>query len=105
MAPAMKIVFGLLTFVTVGMVIGSLLQLAFINRLEDSYGTGFPSLRGLRGQNTRYLRDVSRWANDKDAELLRIGNVKPEVVSWSPRIIVLHDFLSPEVYTPPTNKF
>ncbi|XP_019101212.1 PREDICTED: prolyl 4-hydroxylase 1-like isoform X2 [Camelina sativa] len=96
MAPAMKIVFGLLTFVTVGMIIGSLLQLAFINRLEDSYGTGFPSLKGLRGQNARYLRDVSRWANDKDAELLRLGNVKPEVVSWSPRIIVLHDFLSPE---------
>jgi hypothetical protein len=45
---------------------------------------------------TCLFSDVSRWANDKDAELLRIGNVKPEVVSWSPRIIVLHDFLSPE---------
>ncbi|CAF1803119.1 unnamed protein product, partial [Brassica napus] len=95
-APAMRIVFGLLTFVTVGMIIGALLQLAFINRLEDSYGTGFPSIRGLRGQKARYLRDVSRWANDKDAELLRLGYVKPEVVSWSPRIIVLHNFLSSE---------
>ncbi|KAF3579951.1 hypothetical protein DY000_02028601 [Brassica cretica] len=56
-APAMRIVFGLLTFVTVGMIIG----------------TGFPSIRGLRGQKARYLRDVSRWANDKDAELLRLG--------------------------------
>ncbi|CAN6816322.1 unnamed protein product [Brassica oleracea] len=56
--------------------------------------TGFPSIRGLRGQKARYLRDVSWWANDKDAELLRPGYVKPEVVSWSPQIIVLHNFLS-----------
>ncbi|KAG2309538.1 hypothetical protein Bca4012_081427 [Brassica carinata] len=95
-APAMKIVFGLLTFITIGMIIGALLQLAFINRLEDSYGTGLPSLRGLRGQSSHHLRDVSRWANDKDAEMLRLGYVKPEVVSWSPRIIVLHNFLSSE---------
>ncbi|KAF8087104.1 hypothetical protein N665_0600s0050 [Sinapis alba] len=28
--------------------------------------------------------------------MLRLGFVKPEVVSWSPRIIVLHNFLSSE---------
>ncbi|CDY50206.1 BnaC07g06380D [Brassica napus] len=91
--------------------------------IVSNSGTGFPSIRGLRGQKARYLRDVSRWANDKDAELLRLGyailfilsfffpskfsflhlcclkeieEVKPEVVSWSPRIIVLHNFLSSE---------
>uniref|UniRef100_A0A0D3D3G2 Uncharacterized protein n=1 Tax=Brassica oleracea var. oleracea TaxID=109376 RepID=A0A0D3D3G2_BRAOL len=91
--------------------------------IVSNSGTGFPSIRGLRGQKARYLRDVSRWANDKDAELLCVGyailfilsfffpskflflhlcclkeieEVKPEVVSWSPRIIVLYNFLSSE---------
>ncbi|CDY26756.1 BnaC09g08830D [Brassica napus] len=64
--------------------------------IVSNSGTGFPSIRGLRGHKARYLRDVSWWANDKDAELLRLGYVKPEVVSWSPRIIVLHNFLSSE---------
>ncbi|KAI9196014.1 hypothetical protein LWI28_020269 [Acer negundo] len=77
MASSMKIIFGLLTFVTVGMIIGALFQLAFIRRLEDSYG-------------------VPHWDNDKEAEHLRLGYVKPEVISWSPRIIVLHNFLSTE---------
>ncbi|XP_077229383.1 prolyl 4-hydroxylase 1 isoform X4 [Tasmannia lanceolata] len=56
-----KFIFALLTFVTVGMIIG-----------------------------------ISRWANDKDAEVLRLGFVKPEIISWAPRIIVLHNFLSSE---------
>ncbi|KAK8609854.1 hypothetical protein V6N13_093266 [Hibiscus sabdariffa] len=73
MAPAMKIVLGLLTFVT----LGALLQLAFIRNLEDSYGMG-------------------HWRGDKEAEILRLGYVKPEIISWSPRIIVLHNFLSYE---------
>ncbi|KAL9264071.1 Prolyl 4-hydroxylase 1-like protein [Drosera capensis] len=77
MAAAMKIVFGLLTFVTCGMIIGALVQLAFIHRLEDSNG-------------------ALPWANDKEASILRLGYVKPEIVSWSPRIIVLHNFLSME---------
>ncbi|KAK0606805.1 hypothetical protein LWI29_004557 [Acer saccharum] len=77
MASSMKIIFGLLTFVTIGMIIGALFQLAFIRRLEDSYG-------------------VPHWDNDKEAEHLRLGYVKPEVISWSPRIIVLHNFLSTE---------
>ncbi|XP_050214561.1 prolyl 4-hydroxylase 1 isoform X2 [Mercurialis annua] len=74
---AMKIVFALLTFVTVGMIIGALFQLAFISKLENSYG-------------------IPQWENDKEAEILRIGLVKPEIISWSPRIIVLHNFLSME---------
>ncbi|GAB2295815.1 Prolyl 4-hydroxylase 1 [Dionaea muscipula] len=77
MASAMKIVFGLLTFVTLAMILGALFQLAFIHRLEGSYG-------------------ISTWANDREATLLHVGYVKPEVISWSPRIIVLHNFLSME---------
>ncbi|KAE9450586.1 hypothetical protein C3L33_17512, partial [Rhododendron williamsianum] len=37
------------------------------------------------------------WVGDKEAETLRIGYVKPEIISWSPRIILLHNFLSTEV--------
>ncbi|PIA35869.1 hypothetical protein AQUCO_03400037v1 [Aquilegia coerulea] len=73
----MKIVFGLLTFVTVGMIIGALFQLAFIRRLEESSGTGFHSFRRTLGsQNAVYLRvpgGVSHWTNDKEAEVLRLG--------------------------------
>ncbi|KAG5531003.1 hypothetical protein RHGRI_025828 [Rhododendron griersonianum] len=36
------------------------------------------------------------WVGDKEAETLRIGYVKPEIISWSPRIILLHNFLSTE---------
>ncbi|XP_074348000.1 prolyl 4-hydroxylase 1 isoform X3 [Apium graveolens] len=75
--PSMKMVFGLLTLVTLCIILGALVQLAFIRRLEDI--TGF-----------------SPWANDKEAITLRVGYVKPEIISWSPRIIVLHNFLSME---------
>ncbi|XP_074287101.1 prolyl 4-hydroxylase 1 isoform X3 [Silene latifolia] len=99
MANALKIVFGLLTVVTFGMIIGALLQLAFISRLEDSSGFGFP-LRGSiqRTRPSGYLlpAGISHWANDKEAAILRLGFVEPEVISWSPRIIVLHNFLSQE---------
>ncbi|KAG2720943.1 hypothetical protein I3760_02G058100 [Carya illinoinensis] len=94
----MKIVFGLLTLVTVGMIIGALFQLAFIRRLEDSYEV--PSFRRLQGhQNDGYLhlpRGIPLWDNDKEARILRLGFVKPEIMSWSPRIILLHNFLSNE---------
>lgn len=99
MAPAMKIVFGLLTFVTVGMIIGALFQLAFLRKLEDSYGSAFPTKRVLISQNDGYLklpRGLSLWHGDREAETLRLGYVKPEIISWSPRIIVLHNFLSME---------
>ncbi|PSS35704.1 Prolyl 4-hydroxylase [Actinidia chinensis var. chinensis] len=45
MAAAMRTVFGLLMFVTIGMIVGALFQLAFILRLEeDSYGICLQSL-------------------------------------------------------------
>lgn len=85
----MKIVFGLLTFVTIGMIIGALSQLAFIRRLEleEPFTRTRTRTRSLlpRGNN-----------NDKEAQILRLGYVKPEVLSWSPRIILLHNFLSYE---------
>ncbi|EOY04915.1 Oxoglutarate/iron-dependent dioxygenase - like 10 [Theobroma cacao] len=99
MAPGMKIVFGLLTFVTVGMIIGALFQLAFIRGLEDSYGSDFPTAKLRVSQSDGYLklpRGMSHWHGDKEAEILRLGYVKPEIISWSPRIIVLHNFLSNE---------
>ncbi|KAI3907560.1 hypothetical protein MKW98_016204 [Papaver atlanticum] len=34
--------------------------------------------------------------NDDEAKMLRIGFVKPEIISWAPRIIVLHNFLTSE---------
>lgn len=72
-----KLILGLLTFVSIGMIIGSLFQLEFIHRLEEPLG-------------------VSHGENDKEAAALRIGYVKPEVISWSPRIILFHRFLSNE---------
>ncbi|VFQ67057.1 unnamed protein product [Cuscuta campestris] len=98
MAVAMRMVLGLLTFVAIGMIIGALVQLAFIRRLEDSYGME-PTLRGLRGIRHAVHPlpiGVSHLAYDKEALMLRLGYVKPEVLSWSPRIILFHNFLSTE---------
>lgn len=67
----------LLTFVTLGMILGSLLQLALLHRLDD------PS----------HLMHAD---NDPEAAVLRLGYVKPEVISWTPRIIVFHNFLNSE---------
>ncbi|KAK8515958.1 hypothetical protein V6N12_066796 [Hibiscus sabdariffa] len=96
MAPAMKIVLGLLTFVT----LGALLQLAFIRNLEDSYGNyQFPNTKFHTSRHDGYLKlpiGMGHWRGDKEAEILRLGYVKPEIISWSPRIIVLHNFLSYE---------
>ncbi|XP_078434049.1 prolyl 4-hydroxylase 1 [Wolffia australiana] len=72
-----RFILGLLSFVAVGMMIGGMFQLAFIKRLEEA------------------PHDFS-WANDPEAHLLRLGNIKPEVISWSPRITVFHNFLSAE---------
>ncbi|KAG0464162.1 hypothetical protein HPP92_019774 [Vanilla planifolia] len=72
-----QLVMGILTFVAVGMVIGSLFQLVFIHRMGDSSGASY-------------------WENDMEAAILRLGYVQPEVLSWSPRIILFHNFLSGE---------
>ncbi|KAG6393031.1 hypothetical protein SASPL_147261 [Salvia splendens] len=128
-ASSMRFIFIILTFVTVGMIFGALLQLAFIRRLEESSGAN-SSLTRIQHLNG----GISYW-DDKEASVLRLGyvfssesidsedttahcalrslrtrpsfvflpiiyhivmQVKPEVVSWSPRIIVFHNFLSAE---------
>lgn len=77
---------------------GALFQLAYIRKMEESSGAEFPFLRRTLGSQNdvknQFPGGVSGWANDKDAEMLRLGFVKPEVISWAPRIIVLHKFLS-----------
>ncbi|XP_064954137.1 prolyl 4-hydroxylase 1-like isoform X1 [Musa acuminata AAA Group] len=82
-----KYVLPFIAFVAVGMAIGwsrsllgfgLLFQLAFIWRLEEFSGTN------------------NHWENDKESALLRLGFVKPEILSWSPRIILFHNFLSME---------
>ncbi|XP_057783689.1 prolyl 4-hydroxylase 1-like isoform X2 [Salvia miltiorrhiza] len=89
-ASSMRFIFIILTFVTVGMIFGALLQLAFIRRLEESSGakSSLTRIQHLNG-------GISYW-DDKEASVLRLGYVKPEVVSWSPRIVVFHNFLSDE---------
>ncbi|XP_073007478.1 prolyl 4-hydroxylase 1 isoform X3 [Typha latifolia] len=49
-----RYILALLTFVTIGMIIGSLFQLAFINRLEEPSG-------------------ILHWENDNEATTLRLG--------------------------------
>ncbi|XP_064966769.1 prolyl 4-hydroxylase 1-like [Musa acuminata AAA Group] len=70
-----KYVLAFVFFVTFGMIVGSLFQLAFIWQLEESSGT-------------------SHWENDKETILVHHGSVRPEILSWSPRIILFHNFLS-----------
>ncbi|URD93369.1 P4Hc [Musa troglodytarum] len=72
-----KYVLPFIAFVAVGMAIGLLFQLSFFWRLEEFSGT-------------------NHWENDKESALLRLGFVKPEILSWSPRIILFHNFLSME---------
>lgn len=99
MASTMRIVFGLLTLVTCGMVLGALIQLAFIHRMEDtldrelSFGGKHAN---LARSNFPLARGVSDWDYDKEAIALRVGYVKPEIISWKPRIVLFHNFLSAE---------
>lgn len=80
MAASMRIVFGLLTLVTIGMIIGALVQLAFIRRLEDSYGSEFPTFGMVRRQQLDgYLQlpgGIHQWNDDKEAATLRVGYFK-----------------------------
>ncbi|GAA0170271.1 protein modifying enzyme [Lithospermum erythrorhizon] len=87
-----RIILGLLTFVTIGMIIGALVQLAIIRRMEDSYGSELSIRRRLDTQH----EGISIRAYDEEASSLRLGYVKPEIISWAPRIILFHNFLSSE---------
>ncbi|XP_028795312.1 prolyl 4-hydroxylase 1-like [Neltuma alba] len=90
----MKFIFGILSFVTVGLIIGSVSQLAFY----DNWKTHMTFHRHIVVINIEMfvLPCIPSLKNDKEAEILRPGYVKPEVLSWSPRIILLRNFLSME---------
>ncbi|CAM6026275.1 unnamed protein product [Sphagnum balticum] len=96
-----RYVIVLLTFVTIGMAVGALLQLAFLKQLEES-SSMFPSEPSRLSifLSLRYLvaccicTVYSIWKNDEDARILRIGMVKQEMLNWQPRIILFHNFLS-----------
>ncbi|KAG0584102.1 hypothetical protein M758_3G185000 [Ceratodon purpureus] len=91
-----KYVIVLLTFVTIGMAAGALLQLAFLKRLEESSGSGIHINRKDESEfdNQTIASGLSLWQNDEGARTLRVGLVKQEIISWQPRIILLHNFLS-----------
>lgn len=59
-------------------------------------GAGIYNYRREIGEyeNQTFGSGLSLWANDEDARTLRVGLVKQEVISWQPRIILLHNFLS-----------
>nr|XP_009774618.1 PREDICTED: prolyl 4-hydroxylase 1-like isoform X2 [Nicotiana sylvestris] len=78
---------------------GALIQLAFIHRMEDSLDreSSFSGKHAsLAGNKHPLARGISHWGYDKEAVALRIGYVKPEIISWKPRIILFHNFLSAE---------
>ncbi|XP_042418476.1 prolyl 4-hydroxylase 1-like [Zingiber officinale] len=66
-----------LTFITVGMILGTFLQL-------------------LQFWNLEKLSGPSPWVSNKQSAFLHLGLVKPEILSWSPRIILFRNFLTME---------
>ncbi|KMZ60681.1 Prolyl 4-hydroxylase subunit alpha-1 [Zostera marina] len=66
----------LITFLTISMLFGgSLVQLTLLNRIDVN---------------------VPHMKIDGEEAILRQGSIKTEVVSWSPRVFVFHNFLSEE---------
>ncbi|KAJ7562914.1 hypothetical protein O6H91_03G088800 [Diphasiastrum complanatum] len=99
--PGSRFAFALLTFVTIGMAVGALFQLAFLKRLEETSGVGMHIFRRKvyqSGLNDHMFlpKGLSLWDDDEDARALRIGFIKQEIINWSPRIIIFHNFLSHE---------
>ncbi|XP_026438861.1 prolyl 4-hydroxylase 1-like [Papaver somniferum] len=65
----------------------------------SAFGNPSSSLAGSSLYNNGIGDRVSGFSsceNDDEAKMLRIGLVTPEVISWSPRITLLHNFLSSE---------
>ncbi|KMZ68161.1 Prolyl 4-hydroxylase subunit alpha-1 [Zostera marina] len=71
------ILLGLLGLFSISIIIGDLIQLKLIHRLEKSY-------------------DITDNEIDRNTTILRLGFIRTEVISWSPRITIYHDFLSTE---------
>eukprot|EP00850_Spirogloea_muscicola_P015552 SM000120S25701 [mRNA] locus=s120:228003:230821:+ [translate_table: standard] len=112
-----RIVFAFLLCMAVGMTFAAVLQLSTLGPFEDSteLRRGYSSRGRALGESIQSVADggiafskhVPRkstraalplsdlpWSNDTEAQVLRVGLVKPEVVSWSPRVVVYHSFLS-----------
>jgi prolyl 4-hydroxylase len=97
-----RYVIVLLTFVTIGMAVGALLQLAFLKQLEESSRSEIDIFHQMDqdsslNKTTGIPSVYSIWKNDEDARILRIGMVKQEMLNWQPRIILFHNFLSADV--------
>jgi prolyl 4-hydroxylase len=70
----------LLTFVTIGMAVGALLQLAFLKQLEESSRSEIDIFHQMDqdsslNKTTGFPSVYSIWKNDEDARILRIGMV------------------------------
>ncbi|KAH9562142.1 hypothetical protein CY35_05G057200 [Sphagnum magellanicum] len=94
-----RYVIVLLTFVTIGMAVGALLQLAFLKQLEESSRSEIDIFHQMDqgsslNKSTGFPSVYSIWKNDENARILRIGMVKQEMLNWQPRIILFHNFLS-----------
>ncbi|KAH9562141.1 hypothetical protein CY35_05G057200 [Sphagnum magellanicum] len=90
-----RYVIVLLTFVTIGMAVGALLQLAFLKQLEESSRSEIDIFHQMdQGSSLNKSTVYSIWKNDENARILRIGMVKQEMLNWQPRIILFHNFLS-----------
>ncbi|KAL3635037.1 hypothetical protein CASFOL_022091 [Castilleja foliolosa] len=93
----LRFLLALVAYVTLGMIIGALIQLTVIGRLDESSGdmSSLTRIGDTNGSNLKLTKGVSNW-NAEEALILRIGYVKPEIISWSPRVILFHNFLSVE---------
>ncbi|KAL3635032.1 hypothetical protein CASFOL_022086 [Castilleja foliolosa] len=93
----LRFLLALVAYVTLGMIIGALIQLTVIGRLDESSGamSSLTRISDTNGSNLKLTKGVSNW-NAEEAITLRIGYVKPEIISWSPRVILFHNFLSVE---------
>eukprot|EP00245_Coleochaete_scutata_P007187 TRINITY_DN22309_c0_g1_i1.p1 TRINITY_DN22309_c0_g1~~TRINITY_DN22309_c0_g1_i1.p1 ORF type:complete len:291 (-),score=44.96 TRINITY_DN22309_c0_g1_i1:32-904(-) len=96
-----KIVLALMAFMT----IGAFVQLATLDSIEDKTDSVISRRRIseqaalTNGGGTTGLSEgvqAPSWANSETAIDLRVGKLMPEVLSWKPRIILYHNFLSDE---------
>ncbi|KAH0713552.1 hypothetical protein KY289_009511 [Solanum tuberosum] len=69
-------------------------QFSFSKR--HCFSPGTKKLRHTFHRLFREVHGISNWPHDKEAIALRVGYVKPEIISWKPRIVLFHNFLSAE---------
>ncbi|GBG72677.1 hypothetical protein CBR_g12246 [Chara braunii] len=103
-APSFQAMVGrLILFILLVMVLVAVMQISYLQPTADQHGAGGQGRRwlGTSKENDMTLHisppamKISVW-EDEEAKLLRLGYVKPQILSWSPRIILLNKFLSDE---------